>query len=520
MGPGLMQREPNKAKIRKPIHKAEGVTKTERYLNSLCEQSFLSMWSYPGVFRDQGRKEGKGHGKELCDMLVVFGEHIIVFSDKHCAYPDTGNTSLDWSRWFKKAIKRSAGQAWGAQRWLKMSPNKVYLDRACTQRFPLKIPSPRSAKYHLIVVAHGSEDRCKAHFGGATGSLILDSGITHAQDTSDPKSELFVVGDLNPSQTFVHVVTESTLSVLLQTLDTISDFVTYLEKKEKLFRSDMRIVAAGEEELLAHYLANLNDNKEHDFVFDSGVDLVWLDEGHWDNFLHSPQRKAQVEQNGISYLWDDLIERFSHYALSATQYYASSAKLSDTETGLRFLASEPRTLRRHYSEQLADLYSNTPDGVRRVKYFRSHTNDHTYYAFMALPKSQNSSYEEYRRTRGALLEATVRVLKHVFPDAQDLIGIAAAPIRNPLDTYRIGLGEDLIYLDARVWTREMDEDAALIREEYDIFKSVNTHRTHVQEYPESTVSNANSPYGKKVGRNEPCPCGSGRKYKRCHGSKT
>jgi preprotein translocase subunit SecA len=24
--------------------------------------------------------------------------------------------------------------------------------------------------------------------------------------------------------------------------------------------------------------------------------------------------------------------------------------------------------------------------------------------------------------------------------------------------------------------------------------------------------------GRKVGRNEPCPCGSGRKYKKCHGA--
>jgi preprotein translocase subunit SecA len=23
--------------------------------------------------------------------------------------------------------------------------------------------------------------------------------------------------------------------------------------------------------------------------------------------------------------------------------------------------------------------------------------------------------------------------------------------------------------------------------------------------------------GRKVGRNEPCPCGSGKKYKQCHG---
>jgi preprotein translocase subunit SecA len=26
--------------------------------------------------------------------------------------------------------------------------------------------------------------------------------------------------------------------------------------------------------------------------------------------------------------------------------------------------------------------------------------------------------------------------------------------------------------------------------------------------------------GQKVGRNDPCPCGSGRKYKHCHGKLT
>ena len=30
-----------------------------------------------------------------------------------------------------------------------------------------------------------------------------------------------------------------------------------------------------------------------------------------------------------------------------------------------------------------------------------------------------------------------------------------------------------------------------------------------------TVSNG----GPKVGRNDPCPCGSGKKYKKCHGAK-
>ncbi|MGA2148003.1 MAG: SEC-C metal-binding domain-containing protein [Bryobacteraceae bacterium] len=36
--------------------------------------------------------------------------------------------------------------------------------------------------------------------------------------------------------------------------------------------------------------------------------------------------------------------------------------------------------------------------------------------------------------------------------------------------------------------------------------------------PENLYKNAQQPYRRsapKIGRNEPCPCGSGRKYKRC-----
>jgi preprotein translocase subunit SecA len=33
----------------------------------------------------------------------------------------------------------------------------------------------------------------------------------------------------------------------------------------------------------------------------------------------------------------------------------------------------------------------------------------------------------------------------------------------------------------------------------------------------STTAPSTSPTGAKVGRNDPCPCGSGKKYKRCHG---
>jgi hypothetical protein len=61
-----------------PIERADGVTEAERYLKRLCDRTFLSLWSYPGVYRDQG--SGKGtEGKEVCDLLVVFENHIIIW---------------------------------------------------------------------------------------------------------------------------------------------------------------------------------------------------------------------------------------------------------------------------------------------------------------------------------------------------------------------------------------------------------------------------------------------------------
>ena len=83
------------------VRRSEGVTTAERYLKKLCDHSFLSLWSYPGVYRDQQ------HGKEVCDLLVIFESDFIIFSDKDCVFPNSGNLDIDWSRWFRKAIKKS-----------------------------------------------------------------------------------------------------------------------------------------------------------------------------------------------------------------------------------------------------------------------------------------------------------------------------------------------------------------------------------------------------------------------------
>ena len=476
---------PNKARERIPIHKAEGVTPSERYLNSLCESSFLSLWSYPGIFRDQ-KKKGAGDGKELCDMLVVFDEHVLIFSDKHCLFPSSGNLELDWKRWYKRAIKKSADQVRGAERWLKLNPQSVYLDRACTKPFPLIIPSPESAKYHLIVVAHGSEDRCKAEFGGR-GSLMLNSSPGQIGNTDELSSTPFMVGDLDPGRTFIHILTESTLDILLQTLDTISDFVWYLEKKEILFRTMTAVFVPGEEELLAFYLMHTNDEGVHDFIFEGNYNAIGLEEGFWEDFCKSCERKEQLRQNEISYSWDGLIERFSHHALNATQYFTNHIELSKTEIGLRFMAREPRTMRRLIMKGLIDLYTNTPNGMRRTKYLKPLSPGGSYYVFLCLPQPEFASYEEYREVRRSLLEACLMVVKYKFPEALDIVGIASEPVRPGS-----GSSEDLLYLDAREWSFEMNEEAAKLQKDLGILTSATISYAHERDYPDPK-SKAKSP---------------------------
>ena len=338
------------------ISRADGITDSERYLKKLCERTFLSLWSYPNVYRDQGGA-AKGDGKEVCDLLVVFENHIIIFSDKDCAFPDSGDLTKDWSRWFRRAVKKSADQVWGAERWIRNHPDRLFVDRACEHEFPIDLPDPDEAVFHRIVVAHDSSDMCRQEFGGGSGSLILDSTITGTAHYEANANGIrpFAVGDLDPDKGYVHVLDDTTLDIVLGALDTITDFVEYLTRKEAFIRSGRAIMAAGEEDLLAFYLSDIDENEQHAFVVPPNVSAVYIDEGRWHDFERSSQRRAQLEANEVSYAWDALIEQFAGHIIGGTQYYRSHEGINHSERTIRLLAREPRTRRRMLATSLLEV---------------------------------------------------------------------------------------------------------------------------------------------------------------------
>ncbi|TMQ52472.1 MAG: hypothetical protein E6K74_12260, partial [Candidatus Eisenbacteria bacterium] len=259
--------------VARAVNRSTGATPAERYLGKLCEGTFLSLWSYPGLYRDQ-RSEGRTEGKEIADLIVVFENDIIIFSDKHCAVPSSGDARTNWSRWFRRAVAKSAEQAWGAERWIRQFPTRLFLDKECTQPFPLPLPPMSAAQFHLVVVAHEIAQQCSRELGGS-GSLMIHSDLKGIENHTRP----FTIGDLDPDRSFVHVFDDTSLNIVLQTLDTIADFTGYLRKKEKLLRSHQVILATGEEELLSVYLRQMNSDGEHDFVFPSDATCIVLDQG-------------------------------------------------------------------------------------------------------------------------------------------------------------------------------------------------------------------------------------------------
>jgi hypothetical protein len=71
------------------------------------------------------------------------------------------------------------------------------------------------------------------------------------------------------------------------------------------------------------------------------------------------------------------------------------------------------------------------------------------------------------------------------------------------------VGERASRLDAR--ERELDTRAERLRDK-EVHLAAWEHRIRTQRMPGAPVRAV-----RKVGRNERCPCGSGRKYKHCHG---
>jgi hypothetical protein len=279
----------------------QALTRTEQLTFDLCTRSCLSFWSYNNPILK--------NGKELCDVLVVFDKHVVIFSVKEVGLRLTSNAGDAYSRWDRKAVEESVRQIYGAEKSLRSMEYAIRADGTQGGR----IPGLELRNVHRVAVACGAD--------GVVPMYSAD----------------FAKG-------FVHVIDETSLKDLLGELDTIQDLTDYLSAKEKLYSSTEVQCVGSEGNLLAFYLM-----KGRKFPITTSRFLV--EDGVWETIRKRPEFIARKDADKISYGWDKLIEFLSREQARIPN--GPRLDLNQKELIIRAMAEEPRVVRRGLAKGLA-----------------------------------------------------------------------------------------------------------------------------------------------------------------------
>jgi hypothetical protein len=343
---------------------------------------------------------------------------------------------------------------------------------------------------------------------------------------ADPKGEspsfpFFVQIDRNRP---VHVLDSHNLSILLGELDTVTDFSNYLHEKLRAIERFNCVLYCGEEDLLAHYLSNSGDVIGYHIIgppTSAGESIgLNIEEGGWASYIETDTYKGTKEANKISYGWDELIQRTCQNSLNGT--LLGNTDISKGDSAIFEMVKEPRFMRRVLSEQLiaaAERFPDVPEGaiVRNVTLLSSFQSN-VAYVFLQLAAPDGFKVRpDYRSKRQTLLQIACGAAKNKFPDLVKIVGIAIdAP------KYSDGRdGEDFVLMICETWSdqlrRHFEEQNKHVR--FFASSGLRARLDPLNEFVKPPLHNTIQAMRlPKVGRNEPCPCGSGKKFKKCHGA--
>lgn len=238
------------------IKKSEGKTRTEKILSELCENTFLNTWSFPNPYNE------KGKGKEFCDLVAIFENHMFIFFDREKILDISvdNDSKIQWDRWKRNVIDAQAKTCHGAERYIKNGGN-LFLDPECLIPLPIKYDS-KEIIIHKVIIANGASDACVDFSDeNINGSL----GITYRNIESHDGFEFPFLIDIDKNNP-VHIFDEYTFPLVLRELDTFKDFLYYITAKEDTIRELNFLSYCGEEDLLAHYLMNFDNNTKKHFI--------------------------------------------------------------------------------------------------------------------------------------------------------------------------------------------------------------------------------------------------------------
>ena len=390
-------------------------TPDEEILDSLGSRSFLRFWSYSNIFRDQGKTTVNGDGKELCDFVVVFGNTVLLFSDKRIEYPDAENDTVAWKRWHRKAITASARQLKGAARWLTNYPSRVYIDKACTKPLPISIQT--NLNIHKIVVTHGAEPLLGNQHGEESFSFVNDDPGLYEVNQRDLHG-----GD------FYHVFTGESLAFVLGEINTLVDFLEYLTKRRSVFDSGNKLRISKESDFVHGFYKASSPMATmpliEEFAEQSDVPVVVRLPGI-SNLLNDPIYKQRKRDDVVSFVWDHLIEHLSMHVAGRTTIASTTSGIEEDEEMLRTMANTSRLERRTMSQAVFEMWCKVQPNSRGSRFYFNQRSSVCYVFLFCFPNDGScDSEEQYRQLRQDLLTDYMQIYGHENPEYLTIMGLA------------------------------------------------------------------------------------------------
>ncbi|MCO4311348.1 YecA family protein [Pectobacterium versatile] len=500
-----------------------GFTDEEIFLNNLGRNSFLHFWSWPNLFRDQGDSNKDGDGKEICDLTIVFEGDIIIFSDKRIEFNTAKDVEVAWSRWARKAIGDSVKQIKGARRWFEEFPERVFVDKKCKNKIPIKIPEKGKINFHNIVVCHGLEE-VLASFNNEA-SFIFDNSIHGPAHWNKNEAIPFCIGQIFEGG-FVHIFNESTIELVLKEFDTTKDFIHYLSQREELLSSNKHIRVMSESDIMQLYYNNFDEKRGGRTIWSKELikseDAI-IDMGGIKSLYYNPSFLAKKQEDRVSYFWDNLIESFSFHILNGSAEYKNYNHPIEAEPSIRFLAATSRFERRILANSFKDFYEKAAPDQRGTRLCFDPVNQGNAYVFCLVPYNHVfPSFAEYKEVRRRMIQDYCVINKYLNRRIKNVFGIACKTrdVGQVLSSEFFNEGQDFVLLYGDDWEERDYLEAEKLHSEYVSHGLMVDRRMFMEtinEFPDK-----NSGFRKKIDikgkdRNLPCICGSGKKIKKCCG---
>jgi hypothetical protein len=400
---------------------------SEKIVSDICKNSFLSFWSFPNPLRTD-------NNKELTDLLIVNDPYVIIISVKEININHSGKKEVDIQRWQKKAIEKSYKQIYGAERAIRNAHAEI---RTSNGKYPIKFPDPEKMIVYRVGISFGRREEFPLPIG--------DQG-----------------------KGFIHFFDQQSFPILLGELNTITDFVEYLNAKEKFFDSGKNAHFKSEEDLLAIYL-------HRGRKFPENIDETIIQENIWEELTQRDEFYDRKIQEKKSYIWDGIIEVLFR-DVSQEQLLLTN-DFHEVEQALRAMSKESRFNRMALSNIFLDFigyyeditYYKKPKVESRIVQSKSGV----VYVFLLDEHRENN-----RELRSNKLKLRCFAAKNMFKEDKEIVGIAT-------DQYIRGGGYsfDLYYMYLPEWNEEDIKFYDQMQEDLGYFTNPDIKKKHFDEYP-------------------------------------